>query len=96
MSDFLPIRRSDQPSRELSRRVETAQGDGVVAAARIQSAAYVTDIAINHATMLSMAANRAFKMSPMGEDIYQTILSSYGVCAATEIQALSLQNRVRQ
>jgi hypothetical protein len=45
--------------------------------------------------MLSRAANAAFKVSPMGEEMYQSILMAYGTLATTEIQSLSMQGRGR-
>jgi len=92
MSSLVP-RRSVQiarPDDALNQRVLRAQGPGIVAAARIQSAAFATNVALQQAAMLSMAANRAFKLSPMGEDIYQAILMAYGSLAATEIQRLGM------
>jgi hypothetical protein len=43
--------------------------------------------------MLSRAANAAFKVSPMGEDVYQSIFAAYGTLAITEIQSLSFRGR---
>jgi uncharacterized BrkB/YihY/UPF0761 family membrane protein len=84
-----------QPYRLLNNQVANAERVGVAAVARIQAGAFATSVAMQNAAMLSQAANEAFKVSPMGEHIYQAILSAYGTLAVTEIQALSLQDRGR-
>lgn len=78
------------PDAALNRQIVRAQTPGVLAAASIQSAAFATNVALQQAAMLSLAANRAFKMSPMGEDVYQAIFMAYGSVAVTEIQRLGL------
>ena len=93
------VRRSSQqvvpPDPLLNAQVADAERVGIAAVARIQAGAFATSVAMQNATMLSRAANAAFKVSPMGEDIYQSILMAYGTLAVTEIQALSLQGRGR-
>jgi hypothetical protein len=84
-----------QPDQLLNAQVAEAERVGIAAVARIQAGAFATSVGIQNAAMLSRAANAAFKVSPMGEDIYQSILAAYGTLAVTEIQALSLQNRGR-
>ncbi len=85
--------RTVRPDQALSLLVAEHQQPALLAAARVQSAAYATNVAIRQAAMLSMVANQSFKLSPMGEDMYQMILVSFGSLAATEIQSLSLQGR---
>jgi hypothetical protein len=82
-----------QPDSRLNAHVAAAERVGVASVARIQAGAFATSVALQNATMLSRAANAAFKVSPMGEEIYQAILSAYGTLAVTEIQALGLQDR---
>jgi hypothetical protein len=77
------------PDRSLNADVAHAERVGITAVARIQAGAFATSVAMQNATMLSRAANAAFKVSPMGEDIYQSILMAYGTLAVTEIQGLS-------
>jgi hypothetical protein len=84
-----------QPDRLLNAQVAEAERVGIAAVARIQAGAFATSVAMQNATMLSRAANAAFRVSPMGEDIYQAILMAYGTLAVTEIQALSFQDRGR-
>jgi hypothetical protein len=83
------------PDRLLNAQVAEAERVGIAAVARIQAGAFATSVAMQNACMLSRAANAAFKVSPMGEDIYQSILMAYGSLAITEIQSLSFQDRGR-
>lgn len=90
------VRRNSQPpaappDTRLNAQVADAERVGIAAVARIQAGAFATSVAMQNACMLSRAANAAFKVSPMGEDIYQSILMAYGTLAITEIQSLSLQ-----
>src|ERR1700733_8867479 len=97
MSNLTP-RRSSQPflpDRGLNAQVADAERVGVAAVARIQAGAFATSVAMQNACMLSRAANAAFKVSPMGEDMYQAILGAYGSLAVNEIQGLSFQGRGR-
>ena len=75
----------------LSVQVADAERVGVASVARLQAGAYVTSVALQNATMLSRAANAAFKVAPMGEEIYQAIFMAYGTLAINEIQALSMR-----
>jgi len=84
-----------QPDPTLNADVANAERIGIAAVARIQAGAFATSVAMQNATMLSRAANAAFKVSPMGEDIYQSILMAYGSLAVMEIQGLGMQNRGR-
>ena len=84
-----------QPDQLLNAQVAEAERIGIAAVARLQAGAFATSVALQNAAMLSRAANAAFKVSPMGEDIYQSILMAYGSLAVTEIQTLSLQGRGR-
>ena len=97
MSNLVP-RRAQQPAQldpVANAEVAAAHRAGFGAVARVQTGAFVTSVALQNAAMLSRAANAAFKVSPMGEDIYQAILMAYGSLAVTEIQALSSQDRRR-
>lgn len=91
------VRRSPQPAtppdQVLNAQVRDAERVGITAVARIQAGAFATSVAMQNATMLSRAANAAFRVSPMGEDIYQSILMAYGSLAVSEIQALNLRDR---
>lgn len=78
------------PDRSLNTEVAQAERVGIAAVARIQAGAFTTSVAMQNAAMLSRAANTAFKVSPMGEEVYQSILMAYGTLAVAEIQGLSL------
>lgn len=82
-----------QPDQRLNAQVLDAERVGISAVARIQAGAFATSVAMQNACMLSRAANAAFRVSPMGEDIYQSILMAYGSLAVTEIQGLGFQGR---
>ncbi|MGC2372401.1 MAG: hypothetical protein WA484_00870 [Solirubrobacteraceae bacterium] len=97
MSNLVP-RRTTQPAPPpdlLNAQVVDAERVGIAAVARIQAGAFATSVAMQNAAMLSRAANAAFKVSPMGEDIYQSILMAFGSLAVTEIQSLSFQGKGR-
>ena len=81
--------------RLLDVEIAEAERTGLASVARLQAGAFATSVAIQNACMLSRAANAAFKVSPMGEEMYQSILLAYGTLAVTEIQSLSLQGRGR-
>lgn len=83
------------PDQRLNGQVLDAERVGVAAVARIQAGAFATSVAMQNACMLSRAANAAFKVSPMGEEVYQAIFTAFGSLAVTEIQSLSFQDRGR-
>ncbi|HEV3070446.1 MAG TPA: hypothetical protein VGY76_03350 [Solirubrobacteraceae bacterium] len=97
MSSLVPHRAQQvvQPDSALNAEVAAAERGGIAAVARIQAGAFATSVAMQNATMLSQAANAAFKVSPMGEDRYQALLMAYRSLAVTEIQSLSFQGRGR-
>ena len=68
-----------------------AERVGVAAVARLQAEAFAASVAMHNASMLSRSADAAFRISPMGEDIYRAILMAYGSVAVAEIQSLGLQ-----
>lgn len=96
MSSLVPRRsamtRSDD---RLNADIADAERPGLVAVASIQAAAFASSVAMQNACMLSRAADAAFKVSPMSEDLYRSILAAYGSVAVTEIQALGLRDRRR-
>jgi hypothetical protein len=76
--------------RTLNREISNAERSGLVAAARINSGAFATSMAIHHAAVLSQAADTAFRISPMGENAYRAIFTAFGNFAASEINRLGL------
>jgi hypothetical protein len=79
-----------QPDPALNAQVAAAERVGIAAVARIQAGAFAASVAMQNATMLSRSADAAFRISPMGEDIYRAILMAYGSFATNEIQRLGL------
>jgi hypothetical protein len=82
-----------QPDQVLNSQVAQAERVGIASVARLQAGAFASSVAMQNAVMLSRSANAAFRVSPMGEEIYQSILTAYGTLAVTEIQNLSLRGR---
>jgi hypothetical protein len=80
------------PDPLLSAQVAEAQRPGIAAAARIQSGAFATSVAIHNATMLSQAADNSFRVSPLGESAYRRIFEAFASFAAQEIERLGFQN----
>jgi hypothetical protein len=76
----------------LNAQIAQAERVGLSAVARIQAGAFAASVAMQNATMLSRSADAAFRVSPMGEDIYRSILMAYGVFATNEIQRLGLHD----
>lgn len=97
MSNLVPRRNQSvepaRPDQALNGEVAAAERAGVATVARLQAGAFATSVALQNACTLSRAANAAFRVSPMGEDIYQAILSAYGNLAVAEIQALGFRDR---
>jgi hypothetical protein len=89
-------RQSAQPVRApdplLNCEIAQAERVGLAAVARIQGGAFAASVAMQNATMLSRSADAAFRISPMGEDIYRSILMAYGVFATNEIQRLGFHH----
>jgi hypothetical protein len=69
-----------------------ARLDGAVGTTRIQGGFVAASAAMHGAMSLSHAADMAFKVSPMGEDVYRSIVMAYGVFAVSEIQRLGLHD----
>lgn len=95
MPNLIPYRAQQpaQPDPVANAEVAAAHRAGFGAMARIQTGAFVTSVAMQNAAALSLAANASFKVSPMGEEVYQAIFRAFGSLAVAEIQALSVQGR---
>jgi hypothetical protein len=95
MSNIVPRRPAPvaQPDPRLNGQIANAERPGLVAVARLQAEAFAASVAMHNAAMLSRSADAAFRMSPMGEDVYRAILLAYGTVAVAEIQALGIQDR---
>lgn len=83
--------------RGVMRRVDTAVADGLVAATRVQAAAYVTDVALMQVAMLSAQEFRLPELSgaqdPMQAAIVasraKTLVDTFTVLARAEIANLA-------
>ncbi|MGA3124862.1 MAG: hypothetical protein ABSF69_29295 [Polyangiaceae bacterium] len=82
-----------QPDPALNAQVAEAERVGIAAVARLQAGAFATSVAIQNAAMLSRSADAAFRVSPMGEEVYRGLLMAYGNVAVNEIQSLGIQGR---
>jgi hypothetical protein len=91
-SDLVPRQPATvaQPDPALNSQIAAAERGGLAAVARIQAGAFAASVAMQNAIMLSRAADVAFKISPMSEDLYRSILMAYGGFATNEIQRLGL------
>ena len=89
--DLIP-RPNGQPApvhdRRLNAAIAEAEQPGLESAARLNAAAFAASVGLHRAAMLSQAADRAFAVSPMGENVYRDILNAYGAVAVSEIQRL--------
>lgn len=89
----LVLRRS-QPLAQLETLAEVelrkAQLAGAVGTTRIQGGFVAASAAMQGAMSLSQAADVAFKVSPMGEDVYRSVVMAYGMFAVSEIHRLGL------
>jgi hypothetical protein len=85
----LPPVQSAPPSGSLNARIAEAQRPGLEAAARIQSGAFATSVALSNAVMLSRTTDAAFAVSPLGENSYRKIFEAFANFATREIEALS-------
>lgn len=74
--------------RQLAARVDEAEGDGVVAAARIRAAAYATHTALTETAILTNIEAQLVKLCPLGEARYAAIVDSFAGVAVTEVMRL--------
>lgn len=91
MSNLVPRQPAQvvaQPDPALNAHVAAAERVGIAAVARIQAGAFAASVAMQNATMLSRSADAAFRISPMGEDLYRGLLMAYGAFATNEIARL--------
>lgn len=68
--------------------VEGAAHRGLVAAAKVQAAGYVTHVALSQVAMLTAEEGRLIKQCPLGEQRFQVIVDTYAGLAAAEIAQL--------
>ena len=86
-----PPRRLTREQRQLGVTLRAAQVSGQRAAAKIESAAFATHVALSHATMLSAAEGRALEHAPLGEARYKAINDAFAGYCCEEIQLLAFK-----
>jgi hypothetical protein len=74
----------------LSAQLAEAQRQNLVSATRVHGGLVVASAAMQGAVTLSHAADVAFKTSPMGEDVYRSIVMAYGNFVVGEIHRLGI------
>ncbi len=76
-------------SRRLDATLRRDQVPGQRAAARIESAAFATHVALSNTAMLSGAEGRALQYAPLGDARYKAIVDSYAGVCCDEIVSLA-------
>lgn len=99
-NDRLPELRSQRPlpitraGRDLTRRVGAAHADGVAAAARIEAASFVAQVAMHHIGMVAETEERMIRrFNPVNVARFQVVADAVAALAAQEIEQLRLRGR---
>lgn len=82
---------SAREARRLDATLRQAQVPGMRAAAKIESAAFATHVALSHAGMLSASEANMLTMAPLGEARYRAIVDSFAGYAVREISLLAFR-----
>lgn len=83
-----PVYHPYHPSRSTERRIEAAHSRGAEAAARIQGAAFATDVALMHLDRFHQIEVESLKRSAVGADRVKALADAYTAVAYGEIMAL--------
>ncbi|MHB9149808.1 MAG: hypothetical protein ACYC33_06985 [Thermoleophilia bacterium] len=86
-----PISRMGTSTRlpaKVSRQVEQQAHRGLVTAAKVHSAAYVTHVAMQHVAMLSADEASLIEMCPLAEPRLKPLVDQFTAVAAFEIQQM--------
>lgn len=75
--------------RQLERRLAEVQLPGQLAAAKIESAAFATHVALQHTAMLSAAEARLLAQAPLGEARYRAIVDAFAGYCCQELALLA-------
>lgn len=78
-------------ARRLDATLRQAQVPGMRAAAKIESAAFATHVALSHAALLSAAEANLLTMAPLGEARYRAIVDSFAGLACHELSLLAFR-----
>lgn len=81
-----------QSDERLNAEIADAERPGLNATARLHAGGFASSVAMANALALSRAADAAFRASPMGEEIYRSILLAYGAFATNEITRLAFHD----
>ena len=76
---------SPRVPRSVVKAVEGAANRGLVSAAKVQSAGYVTHVALSQVAMLTAEEGRMIEQCPLGESRFKVIVDTYAGLAAAEI-----------
>lgn len=79
---------SPRVPRTVVRAVEGAAYRGLVVAAKVQAAGYVTHVALSQVAMLTAEEGRMIEQCPLGEHRFRVIVDTYAGLAAAEIAQL--------
>lgn len=89
LGDALDALRGDsgRVPREVVRAVdrEHGHGHGLVRAARVDARAYVANVALAHASILSADEANCIQMAPLGANRYRAIVDAFAIYAAGEV-----------
>lgn len=80
---------SRRPPMAVVRAVESVNHRAVVAAAKVESAGFVTHVALLEVESLTNEEARAIERCPLGEPRYRALVDTYAGLAANEIARLS-------
>lgn len=78
-------------SREAKRELASVQADGMATAERVTAAAFVSQMALNHAGLLSEAEAQLIERNPLGEGRYKAIVDSFAGVACAEITRIGMR-----
>jgi hypothetical protein len=84
-------RRLSRVDRQRAATLRDAQLPGQRAAARIESAAFATHVALSHATQLAAAEARAIEYAPLGEPRYKAICDGFAGLCVEELSLLAFK-----
>ncbi len=86
-----PVSMPAREARQLDASLRQAQVPGMRAAAKIESAAFATHVALQHASVLSAAEGNLLMIAPLGEARYRAIVDAFAGYACQEISLLAVR-----
>ncbi|MCL4554357.1 MAG: hypothetical protein M1565_04380 [Actinobacteria bacterium] len=73
---------------KVTRQIEQAAYNGLITAALVQSAAYVTDMSMHYVATLSASEATMIEMSPLAESRLKVLVDRFTLVAASEIERM--------